>query len=157
MEHRAVLEATTVEKVQQLLNEHAFLEAFAKEVGVEPGPIEVEGETTSMPWSFRTDKAGIPSLAQKFLPKEVQLIWQQEWQDDATGSITVELNGTPAATCTGKATLSQDGDNVAYLVVTETKTHGVPWPINGKIESTINKDLVGWILSVQARVANREL
>jgi Protein of unknown function (DUF2505) len=157
MEHRAVLEATTVEKVQQLLNEHAFLEAFAKEVGVTPGPIEVEDDTTTMPWSFRTDKAGIPSLAQKFLPKEVQLVWEQQWSDDATGSITVELNGTPAATCNGKATLTQDGDNVDYLVVTETKTHGVPWPINGKIESSINKDLVGWILSVQARVANREL
>lgn len=161
MEHRALLEATTVEKVQQLLNEHAFLEAFAQEVGVTPGPIEVdesvEPAKTSMPWSFRTDKAGIPSLAQKFLPKEVQLVWEQQWQDNATGSITVELNGTPAATCTGRASLTQDGDNVDYLVVTDTKTHGVPWPINGKIESTINKDLVGWILSVQARVANREL
>jgi len=160
MEHRAVIESTTVEKVQQLLNEHAFLEAFAKEVGVTPGPIEVDEEaqivTTTMPWAFRTDKAGIPSLAQKFLPKEVHLVWQQQWQDDATGHITVELDGTPAATCTGKATLTQNGDHVDYLVVTQTKTHGVPWPINGKIESSINKDLVGWILSVQARVANRE-
>ena len=87
----------------------------------------------------------------------MELVWEQQWLDDATGSITVELHGTPAATCNGKASLTQDGDNVDYLVVTETKTHGVPWPINGKIESTINKDLVGWILSVQARVANREL
>ncbi len=160
MEHRAVIESTTVEAVQQLLSQHAFLEAFAQEVGVTPGEIEVRDDAdtveATMPWSFRTDKAGIPSLAQKFLPKEVHLVWEQQWGPDGTGEITVNLDGTPAATCNGQASLRQDGDNVDYLVVTETKTHGVPWPLNGKVESMINKDLVGWILSVQARVANRE-
>lgn len=160
MEHRAVIESTTVASLQELLSQHAFLEAFAKEVGVTPGPIEVTDGTdtveASMPWSFRTDKAGIPSLAQKFLPKEVHLVWEQQWSAGGTGAITVELDGKPAATCTGKASLRQDGDNVEYLVDTETTTHGVPWPLNGKVESMINKDLVGWILSVQARVANRE-
>ncbi len=53
--------------------------------------------------------------------------------------------------------MAQDGDDVHYTVVTETKTSGVPWPLGGKVESMINKDLVGWILSVQARVANREI
>lgn len=161
MEHRAVLESTTVEAVQKLLSEHAFLEAFAKEVGVTPGLIDVTQETgevqASMPWVFRTDKAGIPSLAQRFLPKEVHLNWWQSWRTtDPTGDIKVELSGTPAATCTGQASLRQEGADVEYLVVTETRTHGVPWPLGGKIESMINKDLVGWILSVQARVANRE-
>lgn len=160
MEHRAVIESTTVEAVHELLTKHAFLEDFAKEVGVTPGPIEGGDDDgaveASMPWSFRTDKAGIPSLAQKFLPKEVELVWWQAWRPDATGEIKVNLDGTPAATCTGQASLRQNGDDVEYLVVTETKTHGVPWPLNGKVESMINKDLVGWILSVQARVANRE-
>lgn len=161
MEHRAVIESTTVEAVQKLLSEHAFLEAFAKEVGVDTGKIDISKESDAveaqMPWAFRTDKAGIPSLAQKFLPKEVHLTWWQEWKDtEPSGSIRVELDGTPAATCTGDARLSQNGDDVEYVVTTETKTHGVPWPLNGKIESMINKDLVGWILEVQARVANRE-
>lgn len=160
MEHRAVIESTTVQAVQQLLSQHAFLEAFASEVGVTAGDIEVtqadEAVEATMPWQFRTDKAGIPSLAQKFLPKEVHLNWWQEWNSDGTGEIKVDLDGKPAATCTGKASLRQDGDNVEYLVVTDTTTHGVPWPLNGKVESMINKDLVGWILSVQARVANRE-
>ncbi len=161
MEHRAVIESTTVEAVQQLLSEHAFLEAFAKEVGVTAGDIDIEQEpeavAATMPWAFRTDKAGIPSLAQRFLPKEVQLQWWQQWRTtEPNGDIKVELHGSPAATCTGKATLAQNGDDVEYLVVTETKTHGVPWPLGGKVESMINKDLVGWILSVQARVANRE-
>ena len=161
MEHRAVIESTTVEAVQQLLSQHAFLEAFAKEVGVTAGDIDIEQESeavaASMPWAFRTDKAGIPSLAQRFLPKEVELLWWQQWRNsEPDGDIKVELHGSPAATCTGKATLAQKGDDVEYLVVTETKTHGVPWPLGGKVESMINKDLVGWILSVQARVANRE-
>jgi hypothetical protein len=161
MEHRAILQSTTVEAVRELLSEHAFLEAFAKEVGVTPGPIDVNDEPgaveASMPWAFRTDKAGIPSLAQKFLPQEVHLNWWQSWHtSDPSGAIKVELTGHPAATCTGQASLRQDGDDVEYLVVTQTRTHGVPWPLGGKIESMINKDLVGWILSVQARVANRE-
>jgi hypothetical protein len=160
MEHRAVLESTTVEAVQNLLSQHAFLEAFAQEVGVTPGAIDVTAEPqaveASMPWAFRTDKAGIPSLAQKFLPQEVHLNWWQSWRTaEPTGHIKVELSGHPAATCTGQASLRQDGDDVEYLVVTQTQTHGVPWPLGGKIESMINKDLVGWILSVQARVANR--
>jgi hypothetical protein len=161
MEHRAVIESTTVEAVQQLLSEHAFLQAFATEVGVDTGQIEISHDAdavqASMPWAFRTDAAGIPSLAQKFLPQEVQLNWLQQWKhSDPDGDIRVELHGRPAATCTGRASLSQHGDDVEYVVVTETKTSGVPWPLGGKVESMINKDLVGWILSVQARVANRE-
>lgn len=160
MEHKAVISSTTVQSVQQLLSEHAFLEAFAKEVGVTAGDIDIthesDGIQASMPWAFRTDKAGIPSLAQKFLPREVELVWWQQWQNvEPDGDIRVELHGRPAATCTGRARLSQNGDDVEYLVTTETRTNGVPWPLGGKIESMINKDLVGWILSVQARVANR--
>ena len=161
MEHKAVIESTTVEAVQRLLSEHAFLEAFAAEVGVTPGDIDVSEQPhaveATMPWAFRTDKAGIPSLAQRFLPQEVQLVWWQEWKTaEPSGDIRVELHGRPAATCTGRASLSQSGDDVEYVVVTETRTSGVPWPLGGKVESMINKDLVGWILSVQARVANRE-
>jgi hypothetical protein len=161
MEHRAVIESTTVAAVQELLSQHAFLEAFAQEVGVTAGDIDITEEPhavqASMPWQFRTDKAGIPSLAQKFLPQEVHLNWWQQWQTaEPSGDIKVELDGHPAATCTGRASLRQDGEDVEYLVVTETQTRGVPWPLGGKVESMINKDLVGWILSVQARVANRE-
>ena len=162
MEHKAVIESTTVDAVQRLLSEHVFLEAFAKEVGVTTGDIDIETSAdeiaATMPWAFRTDKAGIPSLAQKFLPQAVELQWSQTWQtEQPNGDITVELHGHPAATCTGRATLAQNGDDVEYTVVTETKTSGVPWPLGGKVESMINKDLVGWILSVQARVANREI
>lgn len=161
MEHRAVIESTTVEAVQELLSQHAFLEAFAAEVGVTAGDIDItqtgRSVEAAMPWEFRTDKAGIPSLAQKFLPREVHLNWWQQWRTgEAAGDIKVELDGRPAATCTGQASLRQNGDDVEYLVITQTRTHGVPWPLGGKVESMINKDLVGWILSVQARVANRE-
>jgi hypothetical protein len=161
MEHRTLIESTTVEAVQRLLSEHAFLEAFAAEVGVSTGEIDVvkseDAVQATMPWAFRTDRAGIPSLAQKFLPQEVQLNWWQQWRlSEPDGDIKVELHGHPAATCTGRATLTQSGDDVEYVVVTQTKTSGVPWPLGGKVESMINKDLVGWILSVQARVANRE-
>ncbi|MCU0294676.1 MAG: DUF2505 domain-containing protein [Candidatus Nanopelagicales bacterium] len=162
MEHRAIIESTTVQAVQQLLSQHAFLEAFAKEVGVTSGEIDIseadDAVEAQMPWSFRTDKAGIPSLAQKFLPQEVELVWWQEWKaEEPLGDIRVELHGHPAATCTGRASLAQSGQDVEYVVITETKTNGVPWPLGGKVESMINKDLVGWILSVQARVANREV
>lgn len=161
MEHKATIEATTVEAVQRLLSEHAFLEAFAAEVGVTAGDIDIaehpDQVAATMPWQFRTDKAGIPSLAQRFLPKEVQLQWSQTWlTHDPQGDITVELHGRPAATCTGQASLTQNGDDVEYVVVTQTRTTGVPWPLGGQVESMINKDLVGWILSVQARVANRQ-
>lgn len=161
MEHRTVIESTTVEAVQELLSRHAFLEAFAKEVGVQTDGIDITEADSAvqaqMPWEFRTDRAGIPSLAQKFLPQQVRLTWWQEWRtDQPTGDIRVDLEGKPAAICTGTASLRQNGDDVEYTVITETKTSGVPWPLNGKVESMINKDLVGWILSVQARVANRE-
>jgi hypothetical protein len=162
MEHRATIESTTVEAVQQLMSEHAFLEAFAREVGVNTGEIDIAEQSdaveATMPWQFRTDRAGIPSLAQRFLPQEVHLTWWQQWKHNhPSGDIRVDLDGRPAATCTGTASLSQNGDDVEYVVITETKTRGVPWPLGGKVESMINKDLVGWILSVQARVANREI
>ncbi len=87
MEHKAVIESTTVDAVQRLLSEHAFLEAFAKEVGVTTGQIDIDQKpdeiAATMPWAFRTDKAGIPSLAQKFLPQEVELQWSQTWQTEA--------------------------------------------------------------------------
>lgn len=161
MEHREVIQDTTVEAVRTLLSQHAFLQAFAQEVGVTAGPIDIstkpESVEASMPWAFRTDVAGIPSLAQRFLPKEVQLNWWQAWRcDEAQGDIRVDLDGRPAATCTGRASLTQSGQDVEYLVVTSTQTRGVPWPLGGKVEDMINKDLVGWILSVQARVANRQ-
>lgn len=162
MEHKAVISSTTVKAVQELLSEHAFLQAFAEEVGVTAGDIDITRKSdavqATMPWAFRTDIAGIPSLAQRFLPKEVELVWWQQWRNSQPdGDIRVELHGRPAATCTGRARLSQIGDDVDYLVVTETRTSGVPWPLGGKVESMINGDLVGWILSVQARVANRAI
>jgi hypothetical protein len=160
MEHREVLSSTTVDAVRQLLSEHAFLEAFAREVGVEPGEIAVvegpQAVEASMPWAFSTDIPVIPSWARPLLPSEVRLNWWQEWRHrEPHGDIRVDLEGRPAATCTGTARLTQAGDDVEYVVVTETKTKGVPWPLGGKVEAMVNKDLVGWILSVQARVANR--
>lgn len=139
-----------------------FLHAFAKEVGVEVSDLvtETSGDDSvaTMQWQFSTDKDGIPSLAKKMLPGEVRLSWSQQWgplaDGVAEGALKVNLLGSPKATSTGSATLTAAGDGCTLATSTKTKAE-LPFPIAGKVQSMIDKDLVGWILSVQARVLNR--
>lgn len=141
-----------------------FLQAFSEEVGVISGDLTTSSsdgvETASMPWSFPTNRPGIPSLAQKMLPGEVRLDWLQRWGPLADppipGSMTVALLGTPSAIVEATARLVATGGDAVYRVTTKTKT-SLPWPLAGKVEGTIDKELVGWILSVQARVLRRRL
>lgn len=160
MEHRHIVSGTSVEAVRELLIQRQFLEAFSDEVGVTLGDIDMSDTgnpaCATMPWEFHTDIDGIPSLARKFLPRSVHVLWTQEWRDDASGLLRVDLSGKPSAVCTGDATLIQQQNDVNYTVLTTTKT-SLHWPMAGKVGSMINKDLVGWILTVQVRVLRRQL
>lgn len=156
MEHNATLMGTTVEFLRLLLVTEQFQHDFAQEVGVDMERLSVQPDRVEMAWQFSTQKDGIPSLAKKLLPPTVNLTWDQEWTSQTAGGLLVRLTGTPSAKCTGEAQLLQAGDDVTYAVTTETKTN-LPWPVGGRVESMINKDLVGWILRVQVRVAQRHI
>jgi len=164
MEHNALFVGTTPEVVFDEFTSPDFLRAFSEEVGVMIGEIEV-GETDSvlsamLPWNFPTNRPGIPSLAQKMLPAEVNLDWQQRWgprqAPPIPGSMTVLLHGKPSATVQASASLDASGEDTVYRVDTTTKT-SLKWPVAGTVESTIDRELVGWILQVQARVLRRRL
>lgn len=162
MEHTADLRQVPIETVHREFVSEDFLRAFATEVGVVVEHIDLEerdGLTIArMPWSFPTDRPGIPTLARKLLPGEVRLDWQQQWgavaQGRADGSVNVELHGKPGAQVVGTAALRTDSSGTRYEVVTTTKT-AVPWPLGSTVEKTIDKELVGWILQVQVRVLLR--
>jgi hypothetical protein len=159
MDHTTDLRQVPIETVHREFVSEDFLRAFATEVGVVVEGIDLQekdGLTIArMPWSFPTDRPGIPTLARKLLPGEVRLDWQQQWgsvaQGRADGSVQVELHGTPSAQVRGTSSLRTDGTGTRYEVATTTKT-AVPWPLGSTVEKTIDKELVGWILQVQVRV-----
>jgi hypothetical protein len=139
-----------------------FLRAFATEVGVEVDSLtcDASGEraVATMEWRFSTSKPGIPELAQKLLPDEVRLSWAQEWgpltDEGSEGTLEVHLLGSPRATSLGTSQLLVVDDGSILATSTSTKA-SLPFPLAGKVQSMIDKDLVGWILSVQARVLTR--
>lgn len=161
MDHSFDLAISPATVVAELASED-FLRAFAAEVGVTVDELACDANgdraTATMLWRFSTAKPGIPALAQKMLPGEVRLSWSQGWgplaQDGAHGTLEVQLLGTPRATSTGSASLLPSQGGSTLTTATKTKA-SLPFPIAGKVESMIDKDLVGWILSVQARVLTR--
>ncbi|MGB7983190.1 MAG: DUF2505 domain-containing protein [Candidatus Nanopelagicales bacterium] len=165
MEHRFEL-SIPADVVLADLTSADFLTAFATEVGVEVGSLtsSASGEDpagqarASMTWSFPTDRPGIPQLARTLLPDRVELTWEQAWGllegDTARGTLEVQLTGRPSAVSNGTCRLVVDGSGCALTTDTTTKA-ALPFPVRGKVESTIDRELVGWILSVQARVLTR--
>lgn len=164
MHHSHTFEGVAPEDVFRQFTDPEFLSAFSEEVGV-----RAAGLTTSenggvlvadMPWQFSTRKPGIPSLAQKFLPDEVSLDWHQEWgplsAPPVPGVIRVALHGKPSADVRATTSLSSSGSGTVYRADTKTKT-SLRWPVASTVEQTIDKELVGWILRVQARVLRRRM
>ncbi len=161
MDHVANLTVPTATAWAELTAE-PFLLAFAEEVGVAVTNLELgqadSTATASMDWSFETDRPGIPELAKRFLPSDVHLRWSQTWEPldtgQATGGLEVLLIGRPSATTTATSLLVPADAGSTLTTSTRTKAD-LPFPVAGRVESLIDKDLVGWILSVQARVIQR--
>ena len=161
MQHQTNLSLNAAAALAELADE-AFLRAFSTEVGVEVRELTTatqDGEeVASMLWSFDTDRPGIPTVARKLLPGDVKLRWSQWWgpleADRAVGRLEVVLMGTPSATATGQCQLAAAGPGSVLTTNTTTKAK-LPWGVAGPIEARIDKDLVGWIISVQARVLER--
>ena len=164
MEHTATFAGVTAEQVFAEFTDRDFLLEFADEVGVVSGELVTNERSgvlsADMPWSFPTDREGIPSLARKLLPGTVRLDWHQQWgpadQRPIPGGIKVALHGTPSATVTSTSQLRDVGQDAQYRASTTTKT-SLRWPVAGTVEGTIDKELVGWILRVQRRVLRRRL
>jgi Protein of unknown function (DUF2505) len=161
MEHSFDLTIPPATVLADLTSED-FLHAFATEVGVEVDSLscDASGEraVATMAWRFSTSKPGIPDLAQKLLPGEVRLSWAQEWgpltDEGSEGTLEVHLLGSPKATSLGTSQLLVV-DGGSNLTTSTTTKASLPFPVAGKVQSMIDKDLVGWILSVQARVLTR--
>ncbi len=168
MEHRFELSIPADVVLADLTSED-FLRAFSKEVGVDVGTLTCSGATgdgasddgrarATMQWSFPTDRPGIPDLARKLLPERVELNWAQQWGpmegDTAQGTLEANLTGRPTAVSHGTCQLTVAGTGSALITHTTTKA-SLPFPVRKTVESTIDRELVGWILSVQARVLTR--
>lgn len=144
------------------LTSEAFLLDFAQEVGVDVHDLQCSTDgpraVAAMDWTFETDRPGIPALARKFLPTDVRLRWAQVWDPladgSATGRLEVELHGRPSATSIGDCLLVA-GDPGSTLRTSTTTTADLPFPVRRSTEKLIDSELVGWILSVQARVLVR--
>jgi hypothetical protein len=163
MEHRESIPAASTAVFAQLVSEE-FLVAFGAEVGVttKSAVLSSEGDAQRavLVWAFSTDRPGIPALARKFLSDEVELTWDQVWapsgDDGFSGTLVVTLDGKPGATSQGRSTLRTSGGGSVLVTDTTTRTT-LPRMVSMGIESTIDKELVGWILSVQTRVLRRRL
>jgi hypothetical protein len=145
------------------LTSEPFLRAFAAEVGVTLEDLEVGQEedhsVARMGWSFDPDIPGVPELAKRFLPDRVRLDWAQSWapldaDDSAAGRLDVVLQGRPGATAVGQCALAPAADGSVLRTMTRTSTE-LPFPLAGRIESLIDSELIGWIVTVQARVLVR--
>jgi hypothetical protein len=144
------------------LTAEPFLRAFAEEVGVEVLSLDCsdrgQAHDATMEWVFPTDRPGIPELARRFLPAQVHLSWQQSWGplagERADGRLEVQLRGRPAATATGRSALVGAAAGCSLRTSTTTKAD-LPFPLAGRVESIIDREVVGWILQVQARVLVR--
>ena len=130
MEHSSTFAGATPEQVFAEFTSDDFLRAFSAEVGVASGELSHSNdggvESADMPWTFPTDRPGIPSLARKLLPSEVALDWHQEWGPVAAnsipGSMKVDLHGTPSALVTAQASLLQQG--TCFSAGCHTAVHG---------------------------------
>jgi Protein of unknown function (DUF2505) len=140
-----------------------FLTDFSNEVGVTLSDLSVsesgDQSLASMRWRFSTAVAGVPELARHFLPSEVELTWNQSWlpldgKDRAQGNLKVRLERRPSATATGACSLVPDGGGSTMKVRTKTDAQ-LPFPIAGRVETLIDRDLIGWIFEVQTRVLER--
>lgn len=164
MEHTWTFIGVAPEAVLAEFVDPEFLIAFSTEVGVDSGDLNLDSadgvESAEMPWRFPTDRPGIPSLARKFLPAEVHLDWSQRWGPvtaaPIAGTIHVALHGSPSADVRAESALLHQGEDTLYRVRSTTRT-SLRWPVAGTVESTIDKELVGWILQVQARVLRHRL
>lgn len=164
MEHREGITGVDVQDVRQQLVDKEFLAAFADEVGVHTNAATLTHNAgvdhAVLVWSFSMDKPGIPSLARKFLSDQVTLTWDQTWQpvsgEGCDGQLLVTLDGKPGATSHGRCQVRAQGDSAVLMTDTSTRT-SLPRLVAGGIEATIDKELVGWILQVQARVLRRRL
>lgn len=161
MDHVSTLALSAARTWGELTSE-PFLLDFAHEVGVDVHDLQCRADgpiaRASMDWTFDTDRPGIPALAKKLLPGDVRLRWSQEWgplnDGSATGRLDVELRGRPSATSTGDCRLVAQ-DPGSLLTTSTTTTADLPFPVRKTTEKLIDSELVGWILSVQARVLQR--
>lgn len=161
MEHQTALPVPAQTTLAELTSED-FLRAFAAEVGVEVRDLARrdvgDRSEAAMDWWFETERKGIPELAKRLLPARVHLRWDQSWgpldSGQASGRLGVRLLGRPSAMSTGDCLLTDAAPGSLLRTSTTTKAD-LPFPVAGRVESLIDRELVGWILSVQARVLAR--
>lgn len=162
MDHVLRLTGDPAEVLAELVDED-FLQAFSDEVGVRLSDLAVgdagSASTAHMRWAFSTAVAGVPEIARHFLPKEVELTWDQSYgqlgaDNTATGNLKVRLERRPSATVLGACTLEPNGEGSTLTIRTKTDAE-LPFPIAGRVEGLIDKDLIGWIVEVQGRVLER--
>lgn len=158
MEHRFDLAIPAGAARAELATE-PFLRDFAEGVGVTVTELAVDTsgpqDVATMQWLFSTRDVDIPDVARRFLGDPVTLRWRQAWgplsDGGARGSMTVELVGRPSATCTGTSILRASGTGSRLSTTARTEA-ALPRPLAGRVEELIDRQLVGWILSVHARV-----
>lgn len=164
MQHTELIPGVTVDQVRTELVSNDYLIAFGEELGVTTKSADLSAEQgvdrAVLVWSFSTAKPGIPSLARKFLSDEVTLTWDQSWsgifKDKASGELVVTLDGRPGATSKGTSSIAASESGVSLITDTSTRT-SLPRLVAAGIEGSIDKELVGWIIAVQARVLRRRL
>ncbi len=163
MEHAWNLSIPPQPVLAELTSEQLLLE-FSAEVGVEVSDLELstqgEHQVASMHWRFRTDHPNFPSAAKRFLPDVVELAWRQWWGPIvgrvASGGIEVDLKSRPSARLRGTTKLSQSPSGSTLATHTRTKAD-LPFPIAGRVEGMVDKQLASWILSTEVRVLHRRL
>lgn len=163
MEHAWNLSIPPQPVLAELTSEPLLLE-FADEVGVQVTSLDLsqQGEhaVAAMEWTFRTDHPGFPSAAKRFLPDVVELGWRQWWGPvvggSASGGIEVDLKSRPSARLKGTTKLAQAAGGSTLTTRTRTKAD-LPFPIAGRVEGMVDKQLASWILSTEVRVLHRRL
>jgi hypothetical protein len=117
--------------------------ATRSNVSVEPG---ASGPTVVVD---QTQPArGIPSFAQKFVGKEIEIVQRESWSDDTSADLTVDLPGKPGR-FDGRLTLQPDGEGTVETVTGNVEVK-VPL-VGGKLEGLVG-DLLKAALDAEQRV-----
>jgi hypothetical protein len=90
----------------------------------------------------------IPSFAQKFVGKEIEIVQRESWSGDTSADLTVDLPGKPGR-FDGRITLQPDGAGTVETVVGDVEVK-VPL-VGGKLEGLVS-DLLKAALDAEQRV-----
>ena len=142
----------TLEVARAILHDPDFREQVAREAGASEVSVDVSTAadgTAVATVDTAQPTTGMPSLATKFLGRELRIHQEERWASATDGTLVVEIPGQPGRV-DGTVTLAESGGVTTQTVDAQIKV-SIPL-LGGKIEKLIGS-VLGHVLKIQAAQA----